>query len=202
MRRFCLTIFAGAILAHGGTFGAGRGLPCEESRRVPTALRSNLLFDLAGAPNLGVEVGVGQRMSVGVDAAFAYWHAGDSYALQTAQLGLGAKYWFGTRHATRPLTGFNAGVYAMAGSRYDVQWCDGWQGDGFWSAGLSAGYSVAVGQRLNMEFALAAGYFFTPEARHYHRPENDRLVWRQTRRNVGRVSLTKAQINLVWLLGR
>ena len=164
------------------------------------ALKTNLLFDLVGAPNLGVEIPWGERFSVTADAAYAYWQIDNLYALQTIQGGIGAKYWFNPRK--RSLTGWNAGFYGLYSSRYDVQWKDGYQGDGFWSAGVSAGYALPVSRRLNLEFALAAGYFYTPQVRHYHRPESGHLLWDETRQHVGRFSLTKVQVNLVWLLGK
>ena len=162
------------------------------------AIRTNLLFDLVGAPNLGVEIPVGERFSIAADAAYAYWRINNLYALQTLQAGIEAKYWF---NQSRALTGWNAGIYGMYSKRYDVQWKNGYQGDGFWSAGIGAGYAIPISKRLNMEFGLAAGYFYTPEVRHYTKPENGRLIWEETRYNVGRISLTKIKANLTWLIG-
>lgn len=164
------------------------------------ALKSNLLFDLVGAPNLGVEVPIGRKFSVGADFAYAYWQLKNLYALQTIQGGVEAKYWFNQKRGT--LTGWNAGVYGIYCSRYDMQWKDGYQGDGFYSAGASGGYAIPVSNRFNIEFALAAGYFYTPEVRHYHKPENDHLLWQETRYNVGRFTLTKLKVNIVWLIGK
>ena len=163
-------------------------------------IKTNLLYDLVGAPNLGVEfpVGKNKKISVAADMAYAYWRINNLYALQTIQGGIEAKYWF-TRSEFL-LTGFNTGLYGMYCTRYDVQWKDGYQGDGFWSAGISAGYSMPISKRLNLEFALAGGYFYTPEVRHYHKPENGYLLWEETRYNVGRISLTKLRVNLVWLI--
>ncbi|MCL2562377.1 MAG: DUF3575 domain-containing protein [Rikenellaceae bacterium] len=162
------------------------------------ALKTNLLFWAVGAPNLGVEIPIGQRLSVAVDGAYAYWRINNLYALQTIQGGIEGRYWFCP--AAGFATGWNIGVYGMYCSRYDVQWKNGWQGDGFWSAGLSGGYSAPISRRLNMEFGLAAGYFFTPEARHYSRPQQGHLIWEETRRNMGRFSLTKVKVSLHWLL--
>ena len=173
----------------------------HEQHYRPTALKTNLLFDLVGVPNLGVEWLADKKISITADAAIAYWRIDNLYTLQTVQGGLGAKYWFGSRQ-NRPFTGWNTGIYALFCSRYDVQWRDGYQGDGFWSAGLSTGYSARIGERMNLEFALAAGWFHTSEVRHYHRPENGHRMWQQTRHRVGRITLTKVQVNLVWLIGK
>lgn len=165
----------------------------------PLALRSNLLFDLAGAPNIGVEVPLGRSFSVAGDFAFAFWRIRSLYAMQTIQGGIEGRYWF--RQGEKPLTGWNAGLYGMYCSRYDVQWKEGYQGDGFWSAGVTAGYSTSVSRSLLLDFSLGAGYWFTPEVRHYHRPENGYLIWDETRYNAGRITLTKVRVNLVWLWG-
>lgn len=171
----------------------------DDAKPLQIALRTNLLFDLAGAPNLGVEVPIGEKFSVAVDGAYTHWHINNRYALQTFQGGVEGRYWFGQNE--RPLTGWNVGVYGMFGSRYDVQWSSGWQGDSFWSAGIGTGYSMPIGERLNLEFGIAAGYFFTPEVRHYHLEDN-MLIWQETRSNVGRISLTKLKVNLIWMLGK
>ena len=162
------------------------------------AVKTNLLFDLIGAPNVGIEISINKNISLSADMAYAYWQINNLYALQTLQGGIEAKYWF--RPLDKPLTGWNAGVYGMYCSRYDVQWKDGYQGDGFRSVGISAGYSMPIAQRLNLAFALAGGYFYTPEVRHYHRPQYGHLLWDETRYHVGRFSLTKVQVHLVWLI--
>lgn len=169
-------------------------------KRYRFALKTNLLFDAVGAANLGVELPVGKHLSLTADVAYSYWRINNLYALQTIQGGVTAKWWF--NQSRGHLTGWNAGVYGMYCTRYDVQWLDGLQGDGFWSAGVQGGYGLPIGRKWRLEFAAAAGYVHTPEVRFYDRPERGHLMWRQTRRGVGRVSLTKLQLNLVWLLGK
>jgi len=174
----------------------------ESCGMMPLALKTNLLFDLVGAANLGVEIPLWERFSVGADAAYSFWRINNLYALQTIQGSVNAKYWFRPwgEPGDRMLTGWNAGVYAMYCTRYDAQWLDGLQGDGFWSAGVSGGYAMPLSDRWRLEAAIAAGYIHTPEVRFYDRPERGHLMWRETRQNVGRVSITKLQFNLVWLL--
>lgn len=163
------------------------------------AIRTNLLADLALTPNVGLVVPVSPKLSVEVDAAYSRWRIGNTFAIQLAQTGAAAKYWFHPR-PDRKMTGWNVGAYALYCGRFDFQWQDGWQGDGLWSAGLTTGYAKPIGKRLNLEFLLGAGYLRASEARHYHRPEKGHLMWQKTVRHAGRVALTKAQINLVWSL--
>lgn len=181
--------------------------------KYPIALRTNLLFDAIGAPNIGIEMPIGDHFSVLADFAYAYWRSPKNlYALQTLEWGVEGRYWFGVNEKkklknaewSKPLRGWNAGVYGMYCSRYDVQWTNGYQGDGFWSMGLTAGHATPIARNLALEFSLAAGYFYTPEYRHYHQPEYDtngkyHLMWQQTG-NFGTFTLTKARISLVWLI--
>jgi hypothetical protein len=181
----------------GPAWSQSSGGPDRDARHeYRWALRSNLLFDAAGAPNLETEFALDDHFSVLVGITYADWSVDGLYASQTLHGGVEGRYRF------KPLTGWYAGIYAMVGGRYDVRWKDGYQGDGFWSAGLSAGYSIPLSRRLNLEFSLAGGYFFTPEVRHYHRPENGHLLWQRTRYNVGRISLTRVAVDLVWLFGK
>ncbi len=179
----------------------------------PFALKTNLLYDLAGAANLGVEIPLGERWSVIGDAAYAYWRTSNHlYALQTLEYGVSGRYWLPVSERRKrsnpewgkPLRGWNFGVYGRYWQRYDVQWKDGCQGDGSWSAGVTAGYAFPVGRNLSLEAGLGAGYFSTSQYRTYDRPLYDtegdyHLIWRETGRWSG-FTLTKVNFSLVWLV--
>lgn len=181
--------------------------------RYPIALKTNLLFDVVGAVNIGVEVPVKKHFSFIADFAYSYWRSPKNlYALQTLQGGVEGRYWFGVNEKkkqsnpewAKPLRGWNIGAYGMYCSRYDVQWKEGYQGDGFWSSGVTAGYAMPIARNLSLEFSLAAGYIHTPEYRHYHRPEYDangkyHLMWQETG-SYGTFTLTKVRISLVWVI--
>lgn len=188
---------------------------CDTIKRYPIALRTNLLFDMVGVFNLGLELPIGNRFSVIGDFAYGYWRSANNlYALQTIEWGLEGRYWFNVSENRKtkntewlkPLRGWNIGVYGVYCMRYDVQWIDGYQGDGFWSVGLTAGYATPIARNLSIEFSVGAGYFYTPEYRHYHRPEYNaagdyHLMWQETG-SLGAFSITKARISLVLLLGK
>lgn len=171
---------------------------CGNTFIAAQSVRTNLLYDLASGANVGIELPVGKRFSLAADFLYAHTRIGNRYTLQGTVYELAARYWFGRRK--KPLTGWNAGVYGMYGGRFDVQWKDGYQGDGFWSGGISAGYSLPLSPRFNLDFSIAGGYVFFPENRHYHRGENGHLLWQETRYNVGTISLTGVKVSLVWLL--
>ena len=168
--------------------------PTVKPLRPLFTVKTNLLFAAVGAVNAGVEVQVAPRWTVGGDFAYAYWHIGNRYALQTIQGSVECAYWF-----SPSLKGWFAGAYGTLCSRYDVQVHDGYQGDGFWSAGVSGGYRLEVAPQLTLTFSLAAGYFFTPQVRHYTLSDGY-LIWRETRYNVGRISLTQVGVTLGYLI--
>ncbi len=196
-----------------GSQQSGLGQSESSASGYRFALKTNLLYDLVGAANLGVEVPIGDRWSVVGDAAFAYWRTGNNlYALQTLEYGVSGRYWLPVseqRKLRNPewgksLRGWNFGVYGRYWQRYDVQAVNGCQGDGSWSAGVTAGYAFPVGRNLSMEAGLGAGYFSTSEYRTYDRPLYDdlgnyHLMWRETGKWRG-VSITKLSLSLVWLI--
>ena len=56
-----------------------------------------------------------------------------------------------------------------------------------------------VGRRLNLDFVIGAGYWGGEY--HTYVPDGGRYVWRETRRRHW-FGPTKAEVSLVWLLGR
>lgn len=68
-----------------------------------------------------------------------------------------------------------------------------------WFAGVEYGYSVPVARRLNIDFTIGLGYL-KGEYRVYD-PVDKCYVWRATRER-NWVGPTKAEISLVWLIGR
>lgn len=192
------------------------GIPIPNTReivRYPIAFRTNLVYDMVGALNLGIEVPIGRHFSVLADFAYSYWHTpSDLYALQLRQYGVEGRYWFGVSDRkkeknpewAKPLRGWNVGVYGVYCSRYDVQWIDGFQGDRYCSVGITGGYATPIARNLSLEFSLSAGYFYTAEYRHYHQPEygpdgKKHLMWQETGR-FSAITLTSARISLVWLI--
>lgn len=179
------------------------------------AIRTNLLYDAVGALNIGIEVPFGQykNWSMIADFAYAYWRSAKNlYALQTLEYGTELRYWFPVSaarkernpHWTQPLKGFYIGMYGRYWHRYDVQFVDGYQGDGSWSAGLTIGYTVPLDRSLSIDLGIGAGWFSTSQYRHYHQPEYDEkgnyhLMWQETG-SWGGLALTKVRVALVWLI--
>ena len=166
------------------------------------ALKSNLLFDVAGALNIEVEVPFGKerRWSVMLEDWFPWyvWHH-NSRAYEVWTVGGELRRWFGRCPARQPLlTGTFAGLYA-AGGKYDVEWnSKGYQGE-FGSFGLTIGHSWALSKHWNLEASLSAGVVFGPQRRYHGEFNDSHLIW-QRNDDLLYFGPTKAKVSLVWLL--
>lgn len=174
------------------------------------ALKSNLLFDALGFVNLGVEVPLGQRFSLGADAVFPWWsNPRKDFTMQMLEAELSAKYWFGERAGKETLTGLFAGIYAGAGY-YDFQLGhltdgNGVQGDVFLLAGLQAGYAHKIGRNLRLEYSAGLAYLKTEYYEYISVKDtkfgNIKVIpypW-QAKRTSG-VMPTKLSVSLVWMI--
>lgn len=169
------------------------------SQKTVLALKNNLLYDLALAPNIEVELPIGQRWSLNIEYKCPWWlNSRHSFCYQLLSGGLEARFWLGSRRNRNRLTGHFLGVYAEGG-RYDFQFGgeDGYQGKYYGAAGLTYGYSRQLARHLAIEFSLGVGYL-TTEYRKYSLYEGD-LIWK-TSNQYNFIGPTKAKVSLVWLI--
>ena len=142
----------------------------KKAYNTVVAVKTNLLYDAVTALNVEVEVPIADRWSVMVEDVFPWWETGNKYCFQLWEMGIEGRYWFKPwdKIGTEKLRGFFVGPYVMS-AKYDFQWDKSlnYQGE-FWSAGVSAGYSMPIGKRkkANLEFSLSLGYMRSPY-RHY-----------------------------------
>ena len=177
-------------------------------RKPLLAVKSNLLFDLASALNVELEVPMGKRWSVAGEWMFSWWRSNKSDLTMQLLAGHGEiRYWLGDRAKRDVMTGWHLGLYG-GGGKFDFQVFndDGSQGD-FFDAGLSLGYAHRIGRSrsLRMEYTLGVGYLRSNyEA--YDRVRDTkygdikvvRYPWETRRLNW--IGPTRARISLVWLL--
>ena len=173
------------------------------------ALKTNLLYDAALVPNVGAEFYIGKNWSVGANWMYAWWkndasawywriYGGDVYL----------RKWFGKKAEEKPLTGHHIGVYAQT-LTYDF--CTGGRGymggepggnifdrAGF-AGGIEYGYSHPISRKLNLDFTIGVGYLGGKY--HEYLPEDNCYVWQVTK-NRKWFGPTKAEVSLVWLMGR
>lgn len=170
-----------------------------KERHTIFALKTNLLYDAVTILNAAIEFPLGNSpFSILYTQQFPWWRWGEGnneYCIRDVSWGGEFKWWFKRKDK---LLGHYLGVYAEYG-KWDIEWkrdfC--YQGE-FTSSGLSYGYAMPIGKRLNMEFSLSAGYASIPY-RHYI-PADDYSVLVKDPKKHGTwnyFGITKAQISLV-----
>jgi hypothetical protein len=125
-------------------------------------IKTNLLYDVALTPHLGVEVPIGERFSVVAEFMRGWWLKRDwSFCWQLEAAALEGRYWFANRIARHLHGGWFAGVFAQ-GAFYDLQLrsTSGVQGESM-MAGVSGGYLYPLWSGLSLEFSLGVGYLRT-----------------------------------------
>ena len=83
-------------------------------------------------------------------------------------------------------------------------WMGGIPGGTLWDrcntvAGIEYGYSLPIGRRLNIDFTIGVGYMGGKLVDYV--PGNGFYIWQKTR-HFNWFGPTKAEISLVWLIGR
>ena len=194
---------------------AGTIVPAAAGDRAPSArkpfymaLKTNMLYDAALVPNIGVEFYVGRGWTVGADWMYAWWDRDphhDYWRIYGGELDI--RKYFGRRAKEKPLTGHHVGLYGQM-LTYDFElggkgYMGGKPGGTLWDkmnwgVGIEYGYSLPIARRLNLDFGIGVGYF-GGEYREYV-PIDDCYVWQATKQRHW-FGPTKAEVSLVWLIG-
>lgn len=169
------------------------------------ALKTNLLFDVATALNVELEVPIGKRWSIAGEYIFPWWlWEKKQTSLEVMNGNLEGRYWLGNRENREVMTGWFAGIYG-GGGYYDLEWKKkGYQGE-FYSVGLTGGFTHKIGRNLRMEYSLGIGYLGT-KYRKYKAcdcPEDE--DWHLIRIKSGHedwIGPTRVKISLVWMLNK
>ncbi|MDR0892091.1 MAG: DUF3575 domain-containing protein, partial [Mediterranea sp.] len=129
-------------------------------------VKSNLLYDMALLPNLGIEARFAPRWSVVVEGYWSWWQTRQpnywSHRIQV--VGLELRHRLGASAERVPLAGHHLGLYVMYGT-YDLRlFTHSLQGMGYlsnssYSSGLTYSYIFAMGRRLGLELGLGIGYW-------------------------------------------
>ena len=167
------------------------------------ALKTNMLYDLALAPNIEVELPFGRnkRWSVMAEYLNPWWRLDKlNYAYEIQEAGLELRRWLTPRcDEGRPwLSGSFLGVY-LASAKYDLEYNGvGDQGE-VWSVGATLGYSWPIGRHWNLELSASAGYM-KGKRRHYNAEfESSHLIYKETK-GLNYIGPTKLKFSLVWIL--
>ena len=163
--------------------------------------KSNLLYDVALMPNIGIEVAVGKQLTIAASGTYGWlegwpWHKN----IRVVTGDIGVNYWFGKDTNQLMHRGFHIGPYAAV-YRYDFLFGDeGQQAKANWGAGVALGYSVPVSPEISFDFSLGLGYV-GGKYKEYDVVNDvfERFVWKadKVRHYVGP---TKLEVALVWHL--
>lgn len=173
------------------------------------AVKTNLLYDAALIPNVGIEFYLKDGWSIGGNWMYGWWKKDRTHWYWRAYGGdIFFRKWFGRKAQEKPLTGHHLGLYAQV-LTYDFEvggrgYMGGKPGGDLFDqanfgVGIEYGYSLPVARRLNFDFSIGVGYL---GGKYYeYEPMDNHYVWQATKRR-NWFGPTKAEVSLVWLLGR
>ena len=186
--------------------------PTEEvvwQYKRPIAIKTNLLFDLATALNIEVEVPIGKHFSIAGEWMSPWWlWENKQHSFEVMLITLEGRYWLGPKFSKQekslgthnPLTGWFLGLYSSMG-KYDLEWNKkGYQGEIYLSTGLTVGYVQPLSRNFNLEFSLSAGYLQS-DYRYYKACQDAMGDWHLIKQYPGSfnwIGPTKAKVSLIW----
>lgn len=189
--------------------GSGDVSVTDSRKPFYMAAKTNMLFDVALIPNISAEFYLGHNVSVSGEWMYTWLSSNRRHRYWRIYGGdVSARYWFGAASEDKPLIGHHAGIYIGAFT-FDVEWGGtGYMGgrpEGtIWdrcilNVGAEYGYSLPISRHLNIDFTIGVGYLGGLVDKYY--PEDGRYIIEERRRRHW-VGPTKAEVSLVWLLGR
>ncbi|MBO7198940.1 MAG: DUF3575 domain-containing protein [Alistipes sp.] len=172
------------------------------------AVKTNMLYDIMAVPNIGAEFYLGKNFSIAANYAHAWWGKEEkNFYWRYYGADASVRWWFGKASRVKPLQGHHVGV------NYQILTYDFQLGKNGILAGmpggnlvdranhivaLEYGYSVPISKRLNIDFAVGAGYHWGLFDE--YTMIDGHAVWQATKRRQY-FGPTKLEISLVWLIG-
>lgn len=124
------------------------------------AIKSNGLYWLATTPNVGFELVTGEQTSLDLSLAMTSKVWANDCKMVVLQPEW--RYWFNGRPMVREYIGI-----AALGANYDITWGNHtYDGDAF-GAGVTMGYALPLGKRLNIEFYVGFGAVYFRQKQYY-----------------------------------
>lgn len=142
-------------------------------------LKTNLLYDAALTPNVGIEIGLAPKWTLDVPASYNGWILSEEQRWKHWMLQPGVRYWFCDRFGAHFVgVHTHGGQYNFGGFDGKVVF-PGWDGNlhytptdfrafkdsryqgWFVGAGVSYGYAWVLGDHWNLEAEIGVGYAYT-----------------------------------------
>lgn len=175
-------------------------LASKEERKIvfpPLALETNLLYDLLLIPNIGVEVGVYENITVGIsyhniwlrNKAHTRWY-------RTEGLEMDGRYYLNKEGL--PFKGHHVGIYAQM-LTWDITFRKKGRLAERWSygAGILYGYNMPIIKDLNLDLEIGLGYL--GGKRHRYTPQDGHRVWNSSKTHHW-VGPTKIKVTAQWMI--
>ena len=164
-----------------------------------TLPKTEMLYDLAVVPNVGVEWFADEHWSVAANVMYI-WMKNDMRHRywRLFSTDVEGRYWL-TPQTCDVRTGHHFGLYAGF-YRYDFEFGHrGWMGDANYGGGLSYGYAMRLfpksKERFTLDMSLGFGYLGGTHKEYI--PDDGCYVWQLTVRHHLFIP-TKAELSLVW----
>ena len=205
MNRLLTSIFVFCVLSCAALSAQNKGARYAladgvEAKKAYVAVSTNVLYDAALVPNIGLEFNIYNNWTLAVNGMFAWWTLPNAHLYWRVYGGdVSVKKYFGKQSLVRSMTGHHLGVYGQALSYdFSVGHFGRMSPKLSYGGGVEYGYSFPVSNNLNIDLSFGVGYL---GGRYFDYVEDDdHYVWRTTvdQRWLGP---TKAAVTLVWLLG-
>lgn len=123
------------------------------------ALKTNMLYDAALTPNIGLELFLDQQWSLSANWMYAWWSNSNKHRFWRIYGGeLEMRKWLDPDKYNQHQTGNHIGLFFIGGT-YDFEWGNkGYLSDLAYGVGASYGYSLKLNNRLNLDFVVGFGY--------------------------------------------
>lgn len=127
-------------------------LVCKISYSQTVAVKTNALYWLAATPNIGLEVAMGNRVTLDLEGAYNPWTFKDDKKMRFWLAQPEVKYWF-----CEKFEGHYLGLH-LHGAQFYGGFCDK-RYDGYLAGGgLTYGYDWIISPHWNLELAAGVGY--------------------------------------------
>ncbi|MGL4780024.1 MAG: DUF3575 domain-containing protein [Bacteroidales bacterium] len=196
VRQFFLIIIFSCILNSAQAQNIQR-MSCEK-KIEGIAFKTNLMYDGAMVPNIGVEILFPQQWSLNASWNYAWWNNDSRHRYWRTYGGeIEARKWHGRIAQEHPLRGHHTGLFMMSGM-YDFEWGHtGYMNDLYFGIGVSYGYAVKIAHNLSLDFAIGIGYL---GGTYYKYIPQDAKYCMLDRRNLSYFGPIKAEMSLVWFI--
>ena len=177
------------------------------------ALKTNILYDIAMMPNIGLEASPGKGWSFIGNYMYGWWSDRHKFYWRAFAADVGVRKYFGKKRELRDgrtngLTGHHVGLY-VGFTTYDFElggrgYISDYRKDD-WSryAGFDYGYSLPLAKSLNLDFTVGIGYVGGRYREYLPAQVGSSDEWHyewQATKDLRYFGPTRLEVSLVWVM--